>query len=65
MENEKAALTQASRDGLNRLVKATAKGGIRNTDGAKGVVESSVNVGVVNRTDDNGQIHCRIRSVID
>ncbi len=65
VENDKAALTQASRDGFIRLLNATPNGVIRNSDVAKGVVETSLNVGVVTMTDDNVQIHCLIRSLID
>ena len=38
---------------------------IRNSDVAKGVVETSLNVGVVTMTDNNVEIHCLIRSLID
>ena len=44
---------------------ATPNGVIRNSDVAKGVVETSLNVGVVTMTGDNVQIHCLIRSLID
>ena len=63
--NDKAALTAQSRDGFVRLLNATPNGVIRNSDVAKGVVETSLNVGVVTMTDDNVQIHCLIRSLID
>ncbi len=65
VDNDKAALTQASRDTFIRLLNATPNGVIRNSDVAKGVVETSLNVGVVTMTDDNVQIHCLIRSLID
>ena len=48
-----------------RLLNATPNGVIRNSDVAKGVVETSLNVGVVTMTDDNVEIHCPIRSLID
>ena len=57
VDNDKAALTQASRDTFIRLLNATPNGVIRNSDMAKGVVETSLNVGVVTMTDDNVQIH--------
>ncbi|MEG8453434.1 M20/M25/M40 family metallo-hydrolase [Klebsiella pneumoniae] len=65
VDNDKAALAQASRDTFIRLLNATPNGVIRNSDVAKGVVETSLNVGVVTMTDDNVQIHCLIRSLID
>lgn len=40
-------------------------GVIRNSDVAKGVVETSLNVGVVTMTDDNVEIHCLIRLLIE
>ncbi len=66
VDNDKAALTQKSRDTFIRLLNATPNGVIRNSDVAKGVVETFLNVGVVTMTDDNNvQIHCLIRSLID
>ncbi len=65
VDNDKAALTAGFRDGFIRLLNATPNGVIRNSDVAKGVVETSLNVGVVTMTDDNVQIHCLIRSLID
>ena len=57
-------------DALKSLVdtyqlNATPNGVIRNSDVAKGVVETSLNVGVVTMTDNNVEIHCLIRSLID
>ena len=63
--NEQPALTAQSRDTFVRLLNATPNGVIRNSDVAKGVVETSLNVGVVTMTSDNVQIHCLIRSLID
>ncbi len=63
--NEQPALTAQSRDTFVRLLNATPNGVIRNSDVAKGVVETSLNVGVVTMTGDNVQIHCLIRSLID
>ncbi len=48
-----------------RLLNATPNGVIRNSDVAKGVVETSLNVGVVTMSDANVEIHCLIRSLID
>ncbi|SUH04996.1 aminoacyl-histidine dipeptidase [Salmonella enterica subsp. enterica] len=63
--NDKAALTAPSRDTFVRLLNATPNGVIRNSDVAKGVVETSLNVGVVTMSDANVEIHCLIRSLID
>ncbi|MDU5714174.1 MAG: beta-Ala-His dipeptidase [Citrobacter freundii] len=59
---DKAALTAESRDSFVRLLNATPNGVIRNSDVAKGVVETSLNVGVVTMTDDNVEIHCLIQA---
>lgn len=61
----KAALTAASRDAFINLLNATPNGVIRNSDAVKGVVETSLNVGVVTTDDDKAQIICLIRSLID
>ncbi len=61
--NDKAALIAKSRDTFIRLLNATPNGVIRNSDVAKGVVETSLNVGVVTMTDNNVEIHCLIRSL--
>ncbi len=63
--NDKAALIAKSRDTFIRLLNATPNGVIRNSDVAKGVVETFLNVGVVTMTDNNVEIHCLIRSLID
>ena len=66
VDNDKAALTHGFPRPLSSvLLNATPNGVIRNSDVAKGVVETSLNVGVVTMTDDNVQIHCLIRSLID
>lgn len=59
------ALTTASRNAFIQLLNATPNGVIRNSDVAKGVVETSLNVGVVSFTEDTATIHCLIRSLID
>ncbi len=61
----KAALTVQSRDIFVQLLNATPNGVIRNSDVAKGVVETSLNVGVVTMSDDSAEIICLIRSLID
>ena len=62
---EGKALTNASRDAFIQLLNATPNGVIRNSDVAKGVVETSLNVGVVSFTEDTATIHCLIRSLLD
>ena len=61
----KAALTAQSRDSFIQLLNATPNGVIRNSDVAKGVVETSLNVGVVTMSDESAEIICLIRSLID
>ena len=62
---DKAALTAQSRDTFVQLLNATPNSVIRNSDVAKGVVETSLNVGVVTMGDDSAEIICLIRSLID
>lgn len=62
---DKAALTVQSRDTFVQLLNATPNGVIRNSDVTKGVVETSLNVGVVTMSDDSAEIICLIRSLID
>ena len=62
---DKAALTAQSRDTFVQLLNATPNGVIRNSDVAKGVVETSLNVGVVTMGDYSAEIICLIRSLID
>ncbi|HAV1480745.1 TPA: cytosol nonspecific dipeptidase [Enterobacter hormaechei subsp. steigerwaltii] len=62
---DKAGLTAQSRDTFVQLLNATPNGVIRNSDVAKGVVETSLNVGVVTMGDDSAEIICLIRSLID
>ncbi len=62
---EQPALTSASRDTFIRLLNATPNGVIRNSDAVKGVVETSLNLGIVTLHDDNAEIICLIRSLID
>ncbi|AMO50394.1 Aminoacyl-histidine dipeptidase PepD [Enterobacter sp. FY-07] len=63
--SDKAALTTASHDTFIRLLNAMPNGVIRNSDVAKGVVETSLNVGVVTLQDNNAEIVCLIRSLVD
>ncbi|HBL8879873.1 TPA: cytosol nonspecific dipeptidase, partial [Enterobacter cloacae] len=65
VSTDKAALTSQSRDTFIQLLNATPNGVIRNSDVAKGVVETSLNVGVVTMGDDSAEIICLIRSLID
>ncbi len=65
VSSDKTALTTASRDAFVQLLNATPNGVIRNSDVAKGVVETSLNVGVVTMSDDSAEIICLIRSLID
>ncbi|HEP0934027.1 TPA: cytosol nonspecific dipeptidase [Enterobacter roggenkampii] len=65
VSTDKAALTVQSRDTFVHLLNATPNGVIRNSDVAKGVVETSLNVGVVTMSDDSAEIICLIRSLID
>ena len=62
---DKVALTAQSRDTFVQLLNATPNGVIRNSAVAKGVVETSLNVGVVTMGDDSAEIICLIRSLID
>lgn len=59
------ALTTESRDRFLNLLNSTPNGVIRNSDVAKGVVETSLNVGVVTMEADKTEINCLIRSLID
>ncbi|WP_447842710.1 cytosol nonspecific dipeptidase [Enterobacter cloacae] len=65
VSTDKAALTTQYRDTFIQLLNATPNGVIRNSDVAKGVVETSLNVGVVTMGDDSAEIICLIRSLID
>lgn len=60
-----AAMTNTSRDAFIRLMNATPNGVIRNSDVARGVVETSLNLGVVTTDADQAQVICLIRSLID
>ncbi len=59
------ALTAASRDTFLRLLNAMPNGVIRNSDVAAGVVETSLNVGIVTLSKDKAEIISLVRSLID
>ncbi|PKH21259.1 cytosol nonspecific dipeptidase [Enterobacterales bacterium CwR94] len=59
------ALDSASRDRFLALLNSTPNGVIRNSDVMKGVVETSLNVGVVRTEGDKASINCLIRSLMD
>lgn len=59
------ALTAASRDTFLHLLNAIPNGVIRNSDVAVGVVETSLNVGVVTLSEDTAEIMSLVRSLID
>ena len=59
------ALTAESRDRFINLLNATPNGVIRNSDVAPGVVETSLNIGIVALEEDQAKIYCLIRSLID
>ena len=59
------ALSAECRDRFINLLNSTPNGVIRNSDVAKGVVETSLNVGVVSMDQANAEIICLIRSLID
>lgn len=63
--NEGQALTAQSRDTFINLLNSTPNGVIRNSDAVKGVVETSLNVGVVTMDTAHAEIICLIRSLID
>ncbi|RWR02581.1 aminoacyl-histidine dipeptidase [[Pantoea] beijingensis] len=63
--NDVQALTNSSRDRFLALLNSTPNGVIRNSDVMKGVVETSLNVGVVSLKETEAEIICLIRSLID
>ncbi len=62
---EAQALTATSRDAFIALLNSMPNGVISNSDVMKGVVETSLNVGVVAIKDNDATINCLIRSLID
>lgn len=59
------ALNKDSQSRFLGLLNATPNGVIRMSDDVKGVVETSLNVGVVSLTEGEAEIICLIRSLID
>lgn len=59
------ALTKETQQRLVALLNATPNGVIRMSDAVKGVVETSLNVGVVTMNENEAEIICLIRSLID
>ncbi|HDL8275408.1 TPA: beta-Ala-His dipeptidase [Yersinia enterocolitica] len=59
------ALTKDTQQRLIALLNATPNGVIRMSDAVKGVVETSLNVGVVTMNENEAEIICLIRSLID
>ncbi|MEN3260964.1 beta-Ala-His dipeptidase [Sodalis endosymbiont of Spalangia cameroni] len=64
-QHDGQALTKACGDRLIALLHAMPNGVIRMSDDVKGVVETSLNVGVVSMDADKAEIRCLIRSLID
>jgi len=60
-----AVLTKTSGDRFIALLNAMPNGVIRFSDDVKGVVETSLNVGVVSMESEQAHIRCLIRSLID
>lgn len=58
-------LTEASQTQLINLINSCPNGVMRMSDEVKGVVESSLNLGVINTTEHSASLVCLIRSLID
>lgn len=65
VQTDTDALTPASCQRFIDLLHALPNGVIRMSDEIKGVVETSLNVGVVSMTETQAEIHCLIRSLVD
>ncbi len=65
VSSEAKALTKETQQRLVALLNATPNGVIRMSDAVKGVVETSLNVGVVTMNENEAEIICLIRSLID
>lgn len=65
VSTEAKALTKETQQRLVALLNATPNGVIRMSDAVKGVVETSLNVGVVTMNENEAEIICLIRSLID
>nr|WP_277755691.1 beta-Ala-His dipeptidase [Rosenbergiella metrosideri] len=59
------ALVAESQDRFINLLNVTPNGVIRNSDVAPGVVETSLNIGIVTLEENQAKIYCLIRSLID
>lgn len=64
-KTDKPVFTAECQQRFINLLHAMPNGVIRMSDDVKGVVETSLNVGVVSIVDDNIEIMCLIRSLID
>ncbi|AIN14070.1 Xaa-His dipeptidase family protein [Yersinia pseudotuberculosis IP 32953] len=65
VSTETKALTKETQQRFVALLNATPNGVIRMSDAVKGVVETSLNVGVVTMNEHEAEIVCLIRSLID
>ncbi len=65
LNSDAKALNKDSQSRFLGLLNATPNGVIRMSDDVKGVVETSLNVGVVTMTESEAEIVCLIRSLID
>ncbi|MBK4714628.1 MULTISPECIES: beta-Ala-His dipeptidase [Tenebrionibacter/Tenebrionicola group] len=65
VETQLQPLTAKSGNTLVNLLNATPNGVIRNSDVMKGVVETSLNLGIVTTHESKAEIICLIRSLID
>ncbi|CAM3813297.1 cytosol nonspecific dipeptidase [Rouxiella silvae] len=65
LNSDAKALNKDSQSRFLGLLNATPNGVIRMSDDVKGVVETSLNVGVVTMTEGEAEIICLIRSLID
>jgi len=65
LNSDAKALNKDSQSRFLGLLNATPNGVIRMSDDVKGVVETSLNVGVVTMTESEAEIVCLVRSLID
>lgn len=64
-ESDHQVLSLTSQQAFLRLLNATPNGVIRQSDEIAGVVETSLNLGIVTMDQDHAEIICLIRSLID
>ncbi|CCQ10151.1 Aminoacyl-histidine dipeptidase (Peptidase D) [Pseudoalteromonas luteoviolacea B = ATCC 29581] len=64
-DSQTAAMSTVSKETVLSLMNACPNGVIRMSDDIKGVVETSLNMGVVTCTDSQVEVLCLIRSLID